>query len=220
MRSIFARRLVLVAAILLIALLMNRVQHINSSSQIHRPPPIELREDSITLQAGETFADYQVVRGGSDGLPRLEKKFEANSEEPNVLFGKPILETIHSQCVNVINGGLIQCPGGENEAIFFRVESVICPQQGESMNEEAKQFTTDFCQGRQVKLMKTGEERSNRISAWVLVGNQNLSIELLRAGLAKLDGRYSENVELAAIEEQAKNQTVGIWQPDRLESNR
>ena len=106
----------------------------------------------------------------------------------------------------------------ENKATRIRLNGIDCPEKDQDFGKKAKQFTSDFCFGKEVKVISYGEDRYGRtLGDIVLEDGRNLNQELVKAGLAWHYKKYSSDPTLANLEIQARNQKIGLWlQPNAL----
>jgi len=75
----------------------------------------------------------------------------------------------------------------------------------------ATDFTRQFFRDQLLTAIVEGKDRYGRHLAWIKVGDKDLSEELLRAGLAWHYKEYSDDAELAALEDAARAGGVGLW---------
>jgi micrococcal nuclease len=93
----------------------------------------------------------------------------------------------------------------------IRIEGIDCPEFGQAFRQQAKQFTVSACLGRDVEIHPMDQDRYGRVVARIFVDGQDLSVELLRAGLAWHFERFNQDPKLAAIEAAARLEGVGLW---------
>lgn len=100
---------------------------------------------------------------------------------------------------------------GQTEVV--RLAEIDCPEKAQAYGKKAKQFTSDLCFGKYVKLSGDGKrDQYKRIVATVIIDDTlNLNRELLKAGYAWHFKRYSNNSEYALLEESAKEHDLGLW---------
>jgi len=96
--------------------------------------------------------------------------------------------------------------------VRLRLAEVDCPEKGQAFATRARQFTGSLTFGKDVTVRSHGIDRYGRILAdIVLADGRSLNRELVRAGLAWHYKRYSSNVELAALEAEARAAHRGLW---------
>ncbi len=114
----------------------------------------------------------------------------------------------------VIDGDTLELEKGQ----IVRLVGVNAPNNGDPFEEEATDYTKKLIEGKKVKLEYDAykSDRFGRILAYIILDNKNLSIELVRKGLAKVviyEKRkpliYQQ--QLLDAEKEAKNKKLGIW---------
>jgi micrococcal nuclease len=101
--------------------------------------------------------------------------------------------TFTGKVVGVSDGDTITVLRG-HETVKIRLEGIDCPESGQDFGRRAKRFTSDLVFG---KVTKSGGD---------------VSLELVRAGLAWYFKRYSDDEQLAQAEEDARAEKQGLWQ--------
>ncbi len=131
---------------------------------------------------------------------------------PLALLG---LTCLHAQdftakCVSVTDGDTITVLVGA-EQMKIRLEGVDTPETGQDFANRAKQFTSRLVFGKHVHILPKEKDRYGRLVARVQVEGKDVSLELVKAGLAWHYKRYSSDPGLAAAEQQARAEEVGVW---------
>ena len=161
----------------------------------------------------------------ADELPRLEKLLaEKEKERAEIesmldssqiqiveMYGEEIERIFDAKCVRIIDGDTIVCLDESNEQFKVRLLGVDTPERGEPFSDKAKQLTGELCHDKTVTIYQ-GADRDpwGRVLAFAIVDDKNVSVELLRAGIAK-HNQNNEDETLAGIEESAKADRVGQW---------
>lgn len=117
----------------------------------------------------------------------------------------------NGKVLEVLAGGVISVMR-DGEAIKVRLRSIVCPKHDQPYGQEAKKFTRDICLGKTVTVWPVTFDRSGQ--AWadvILPGGRWLNQELVRAGLAWQDKRYSRGAKLASAEDEARKSKRGLW---------
>ncbi|MBO9620203.1 MAG: thermonuclease family protein [Niabella sp.] len=94
-----------------------------------------------------------------------------------------------------------------------RLAHIDCPEKRQPYGNNAKQFVSDRCFGKYVRLLHANRyDRNNRLLAEVLLEDgTNLNKALVKNGLAWHFKKYSGNREYAALETAARQQKRGLW---------
>lgn len=114
------------------------------------------------------------------------------------------------RCVSVTDGDTIKVLKNGN-TVKIRLDGIDCPEPGQDYSDRAKQFTAIWTFEHEVEIQQTDTDKYGRIVARVIVGNKDISLELVRAGLAWHYKEYSKDTLLARAEEEARKAKLGIW---------
>ncbi len=114
------------------------------------------------------------------------------------------------KCVGVTDGDsiFVMIDGREQE---IRLEGVDCPEFGQAFCKRAKQFTSGLVFGKDVAVQEVTFDNYGRMVGRVYVGQADLSLELVRAGLAWHYKRYSKETRLSDAEVEARRDRRGLW---------
>jgi endonuclease YncB( thermonuclease family) len=113
--------------------------------------------------------------------------------------------------VKITDGDTIVVLTSDNKQVKIRLEGIDCPESNQDFGNRAKQAVSDLCFGREVVIVKSGEDRYGRTLGYVFVGDVNVNKELLRLGLAWHYKQYNKDTELASLELAARNKKIGLW---------
>lgn len=101
----------------------------------------------------------------------------------------------------------------EGKPLIVRLAHIDCPEKNQPFGMKAKQFASDFCFGKMVKVSGYGKkDRNGRWIAEIFYKNQNLGKELVRNGLAWHFKKYSRDAAYAELEIIARQKRAGLWQ--------
>jgi micrococcal nuclease len=118
--------------------------------------------------------------------------------------------TFSGKCVGISDGDTISVMR-ESAAAKIRVEGIDCPELGQAFGNAAKRFTSNLVFGRVVQVKQMSVDQYGRIVGRAIVDGADLSLELLKAGLAWHYTQYSSDPILAAAERQARQAKIGLW---------
>lgn len=119
-------------------------------------------------------------------------------------------DTYDGKCVGVADGDTISVMHA-GRAVKIRLEGIDCPELGQDFGTRAKQFTSSLVFGKDVEVKEHDVDRYGRTVARVFVGDLDLSLELVKAGLAWQYKRFSSDPVLAEAEVEARNAKRGLW---------
>lgn len=95
--------------------------------------------------------------------------------------------------------------------VKIRLASIDCPERKQPFSAVATKFISDAIFSRRVKVFVDSKDRYGRSIGRVYYDGKNVNKELLKAGLAWHFKRYSQDVKLQAMEDQARAEKVGLW---------
>ncbi len=99
---------------------------------------------------------------------------------------------------------------GKGERI--RLHGIDCPEKRQAFGKRAKQFTSTLVFGKTVTVQVVDRDRYGRTVGEVLLPDgRSLNHELVRAGLAWMYRRYTNDQSLSDLEEEARVARRGLW---------
>ncbi len=99
---------------------------------------------------------------------------------------------------------------GNGERI--RLHGIDCPEKRQAFGNRAKQFTSNLVFAKTVTVQALDRDRYGRTVAEVLLPDgRSLNRELVRAGLAWMYRRYTNDQSLSDLEEEARVARRGLW---------
>ncbi|WP_204985966.1 thermonuclease family protein [Mucilaginibacter psychrotolerans] len=115
--------------------------------------------------------------------------------------------------VGVKDGDTMVLLSPDNIQTTVRLAEVDCPEKSQAFGQAAKQFTSDLCFGKQVKLIANTQDRYGRTVGQVeLSDGTNVNYALVKNGYAWQYRAYSKSEQLQSLEEQARQGHLGLWQ--------
>ena len=128
-----------------------------------------------------------------------------------VLAGVAAAEDFEGRVVGITDGDTIKVLRA-GRAEIVRLEGVDAPEKRQAYGERARRFAADLSFDRTVVVRATGRDRNGRLlGEVVLPDGRSLNQELVRAGYAWWFRRYSRDVRLARLEEEARQGRRGLW---------
>ncbi|MBF0109764.1 MAG: thermonuclease family protein [Magnetococcales bacterium] len=102
--------------------------------------------------------------------------------------------------------------------LTLRLQGIDTPEKGQPFATEATRFVKKKVMGRTVTFRMSGLDLYHRIVAEVILNDgHSLNRELVAAGLAWRDPRYSRDSTLKKLEKKARSERRGLWaMPDPL----
>ncbi len=148
------------------------------------------------------------------GGTKYEKEIKQALNQPTVNQTENRVLPKDGMVKRVIDGDTIELQDG----VIIRYEGMNTPEKGEPFNVEATKENQKLVEGKKIKLEYDAytSDKFGRVLAYVIVGDKNISIELVKQGLAKVvilqDRRkliYQD--QLLKAQDEAKQKKLGIW---------
>jgi len=94
----------------------------------------------------------------------------------------------------------------------IRMDGIDAPERGQPYSKISKEYLGRLCDGETIRLEIKSKDRFGRTVAksWVS-GNRELGAEMIRAGMAWHFKKYSDDIRLGRLEQQARQERVGLW---------
>ena len=100
----------------------------------------------------------------------------------------------------------------DHRAETVRLVGVDAPEKRQPYGDRARRFTADLAFDRTVTVLISGRDRNGRLlGEVVLPDGRSLNQELVRAGYAWWFRKYSRDVTLARLEDEARQSRRGLW---------
>lgn len=119
--------------------------------------------------------------------------------------------TFTGKVIKITDGDTIVVLVKGNEQVKIRLEGIDCPESKQDFGNKAKQAVSDLCFGKEVKIVKSGEDNYGRTLGFIFVGDVNVNKELLKQGLAWHYKQYNKDEEFAKLEKEARKMKIGLW---------
>ena len=130
--------------------------------------------------------------------------WRAGAQGPGQLFAAVVARVVDGDTIDV------RTPGAR-EAIRIRLDGIDTPERGEPFATVATRFTRAEAFGRAVRLRGTDVDRYGRLVARVTLDGSDLSVSLVRAGLACVYRKYTRDPVLYGAEAEARSARRGFW---------
>ena len=161
--------------------------------------PVELLKNLKELSKGTEYEDE--VRKVLDSREAIE-----NHDITKLPKSAVVKKVIDGDTVVLFNG------------LVLRYVGMTAPEEGESFEKESTEANRELVEGKEIKLEYDNykSDKFGRILAYPIINNKNISVELVRKGMAELviyqkRKPFIHQVQLLEAQEQAKKQKLGIW---------
>ena len=120
------------------------------------------------------------------------------------------IATFSGKVVSVSDGDTISIIR-DGRSVRIRLDGIDCPELGQDFGTKAKQFTSNLVFGKEVTAEIRDVDKYGRLVCRVFIDSQDLSLALVKAGLAWHYKQYSSDSVLAEAETAAKEAKAGLW---------
>jgi micrococcal nuclease len=94
----------------------------------------------------------------------------------------------------------------------IRLAHIDCPEKKQPYGQKAKQFASDFCFGKMVKIIETSRrDIGGRMIGLVIYKDKCLNEALVSNGLAWHFKKYSKDMSYDVLEQKARAAKIGLW---------
>lgn len=118
---------------------------------------------------------------------------------------------IKGYVIGVIDGDTYDLLIDNNLTVRIRMEGIDAPEKGMPFYRVAKNYLSQNCFNKEIRIQKTGQDDRGRILAFTFVDNIELSHEMINAGLAWHFKKYNSDPDLALLETEARKLKKGLW---------
>ena len=161
--------------------------------------PVELLKNLRGLAKGTEYEDE--VRKVLDSREAIE-----NHDVTKLPKTAVVKKVIDGDTVELFNG------------LILRYVGMTAPETGEPFEKESTEANRELVEGKEIKLEYDNytSDKFGRILAYPIINNKNISIELVRKGMAELviyqkRRSFIHQEELLKVQDEAKHKRLGIW---------
>lgn len=97
------------------------------------------------------------------------------------------------------------------EPIKIRLAEIDAPEKAQAFGNRSKQALSALVFGKAVLVVEQGRDRYKRTIGRVYQGDVDVSAEQVKQGMAWVYRKYSKDVSLLPLENDAKAQRLGLW---------
>ena len=102
----------------------------------------------------------------------------------------------------------------ENEQVKVRLAEIDAPEKAQPFGNKSKQALSALVNGKTVLVVEQGHDRYKRTIGRVYQGDVDVSAAQVKQGMAWVYRKYSKDVSLLPLEDEAKAQRLGLWADD------
>lgn len=121
----------------------------------------------------------------------------------------------YDYCVKVISisdGDTFRGLTENNEEIKFRIFGIDAPERHQAFGKRSTQYLSDLIFGETVGIKIQKTDYFGRLVVWVYTSDdKDVSVEMLKAGMAWHFKKYDKSEEYASLENNARLNGIGLW---------
>jgi micrococcal nuclease len=114
--------------------------------------------------------------------------------------------------IGIKDGDTVEILTADRKTIIVRLNGIDAPEKDQPYSQKSKESLSKLVFRKQVKLCSFGNDRYGRLLADIYVDSINVNYIQVAEGLAWHYKKYSDDVNLAQLEQQARAQKLGLWQ--------
>jgi endonuclease YncB( thermonuclease family) len=118
-------------------------------------------------------------------------------------------------CVKVIaitDGDTFKGLTDANKEIKYRIYGIDAPEKKQAFGTKSKEYLSDLIFGKTVGIKVDSKDRYGRFIVWVFTPDKNdVSVEMLKAGMAWHYKEYDNSELYSTLEIEAKSNHAGLW---------
>lgn len=124
---------------------------------------------------------------------------------------------LQGKVVSVADGDTITVLDQNHKQHKIRLQGIDAPEKAQAFGDKSKQALHALVHGKTVEVVFTKKDKYGRIVGKVLLGNQDISHQQIKTGLAWHYKKYQEEQSMedrdaySASESAAKRQNLGLW---------
>ncbi|MCP3959205.1 MAG: thermonuclease family protein [bacterium] len=125
--------------------------------------------------------------------------------------GKTTVEEFSGEVVVVSDGDTIAVLR-DGDKVELRLEGIDAPEEGQAFSDVARDGLAHAILGKVVRIRCGGRDLENRMTGRVYLGELDINLELVKAGLAWHYRPVSSEKALSEAEKAARKAKTGLWQ--------
>lgn len=118
---------------------------------------------------------------------------------------------LNATVTSVVDGDTVNASLPDGATTTIRLDGIDTPERDEPYSTQATRATRVILLSKRVQLQGTDVDAYNRLVARIVVDGVDVSVALVRDGLACHFTRYSSDATLAAAQKDAQRRGAGFW---------
>lgn len=120
-----------------------------------------------------------------------------------------------ARVVGVSDGDTITVLSLDKKQSKIRLDSIDAPEKNQDFGQASKKYLSSLIFKKQISYESHKIDKYGRTVALVWADNKSVNLEMVKAGMAWVYRKYSDDPVFFEAEEQAKTNRLGLWsQPD------
>jgi endonuclease YncB( thermonuclease family) len=129
-----------------------------------------------------------------------------------------IAETVEGLVIGIADGDTFTLLTPDRRQIKIRVAEIDAPERGQPYASRSRQQLADLIFQKDLSVRVQVVDRYDRVVGRPVIGDMDVTVEMIRSGAAWVYRTYSDDVQLYELERQARDERRGLW--DLPESDR
>lgn len=119
--------------------------------------------------------------------------------------------TFIGRVIGIADGDTITVLDADRVQHKIRLAEIDAPEKAQPFGNRSKQTLSALVYGKFVRVVDQGHDRYKRTIGRVYQGDVDVSAEQVKQGMAWVYRKYSKDVTLPPLENEAKAQRLGLW---------
>jgi len=122
----------------------------------------------------------------------------------------PTVEEFTGKVVSLADGDTVTVLVDKTQ-VKVRLEGIDAPEKSQAFGAKAKTALSDLIGRKDVTVHATGTDRYGRTLGRIIIDGEDVSASMVSKGFAWHYKEYSDDEDLAKLEETARERKIGIW---------
>lgn len=131
-------------------------------------------------------------------------------QEPSATAAGNPASTWSGEVVRILDGDTVEILHDSRTA-RIRLANIDAPEKGQAFGARSRDYLGELVFRRVVQVESLSRDQYGRTIAVLYVSGKNVNAEMVGAGLAWVYTRYNTDPSLPALEQQARDNRVGLW---------
>ena len=129
-----------------------------------------------------------------------------------------LAETVEGLVIGIADGDTFTLLTADQRQVKIRVAEIDAPERGQPYASRSRQQLANLIFKKDLTVRVQVVDRYNRVVGRPVIGDMDVTVEMIRSGAAWVYRTYSDDVQLYELERTARSERRGLW--DLPESDR